>query len=160
MLLTLGTFSLVVYTSCNKDKCGSTTCNNGGTCDGSTCVCPIGYSGSSCSTGWSDACIGTYDCMRANCSPAVTGLNSWKSAVTKDATNGGYTIDISDFDNSNTTIVATIDSAQNIIVSPAVGSYGVSAKGTYVNGRINLKFTTSSVGGVGGYTCNMVMTKE
>ena len=159
-LLTTGIFSSVLYTSCNKNKCGSTTCQNGGTCSGSVCVCPIGYSGISCQKGWSDIFIGTYKCKRNNCSPHVAGDSTWISSVTKSSTNGGYTINISNFDNSNITIAATVDSNEHIVISTTPPSYGVNANGIYSSGNINMSFTTSSVGGVGGYTCNMVMTKE
>ncbi len=77
---------------------------------------------------------------------------------------GGFAIDVlPNFDNSNITVVATIDSYyQNITISPAAGSYGVDAKGTYTisDSKINLSFTTSSPSGASGYTCNMIMTKE
>ncbi len=166
-MLTLGVFSLVLYTSC-KNKCGSTTCQNNGTCSSNVCVCPIGYSGNSCQTGWSTACIGTYNCTRGTCSPAVTGAKTWQSAVTADATNGGYTIDISNFNNSNTTVVATIDStnadlSQDILISPAAGTYGIHATGTYkvINGvgTITLNFTTAIAGGT-TYICDMGMVKQ
>ena len=111
--------------------------------------------------------IGTYNCSRNDCNPAVIGVNKWQSAVTKDATNSGYTIDIGNFDNAGTlVVVATIDTiigtTQKITISPAVGTYGVSGDGTYTpsTGIINLHYTTSSSTGIGGYQCNMVMTKE
>ncbi len=162
-VLTIGIFSLVFVTSC-KNKCGSTSCQNGGTCVSNTCVCPTGYSGNACQTGWSDVSIGTYVCTRSNCHPAVSGTGSWQSAVTKSATDGGFTINIANFNNSNTTIVATIDSNINgiskITISPAVGSYGVDATGTYSNGVISLVFTSAGAGGLIGYNCNMTMKKE
>lgn len=49
-LVTIGTFSTVFYTACNKDECKDVTCQNGGVCDGGTCVCPTGYEGSKCET--------------------------------------------------------------------------------------------------------------
>lgn len=163
-MLTTGIFSVVLVTSC-KNKCGSTTCQNGGACTDNLCVCPIGFSGNACQTGWTDIFVATYKCQRYNCTPAVTGDTTyWQSAITKDATNPGYTIDISNFDNSNTTVAATVDSningVSNIEVSTVTGTYGINATGTYSNDTIRLKFTTSSVGGVGGYTCQMVLGKE
>jgi len=47
-LLTIGAFTAITYTSCNKDECKDVVCNNGGSCDNGTCVCPTGYTGSSC----------------------------------------------------------------------------------------------------------------
>ena len=158
--------SAIMYSSC-KNKCGSTTCQNGGTCDNNVCVCPIGYSGNACQTGWADASIGTYTCVRSACTPAVTGINTWQSSITKDATNGGYTVDISNFNNSNTTVVATVDTAaangsQQITISGAGGT-GTDASGslTITNGvtQISLHFTTYS-GGIAGSSCEMIMRKE
>ncbi len=164
-LLTIGAFSSIIYISSCKDKCGSTTCQNGGTCSSNVCICPTGYSGSSCSTGWSTVYLGTYNCTRANCSPAVTTVNNWQSVITVDASNSGYTVDISNFDGGNTTVVAIVDSVINgkshMTISPAAGSYGVNATGTFdsTGNVINLEFTAAGVGGAGGYRCNMVMTK-
>ena len=163
LFLSVALFAVVSCTLLSvgcKSKCGTTTCQNAGTCANNVCVCPTGFSGNACQSGWSDASIGTYDCTRSNCSPTIAGATTWKSAVTKAATGSGYTIDISNFDNSNTTIVGTIDSLQNISISPATGTYGINASGRYANGKITLHFTTSSSGGVGGYTCDMTMVKE
>ena len=159
-LLTAGVFSSVLYTSCNKNKCGSTTCQNGGTCSGNVCLCPTGYSGSSCGTGWSDVFIGTYNCKRDNCSPHVAGDSTWISSVTRASINGGYTLNISNFDNSNTVVAALVDSVGHITVSTVPPAYGVNGNGTYAKDTIKLNFTTSSTGGVIGYTCKMVMVKE
>lgn len=160
IIAAIGVFSTIIYMSCNKDKCGSTTCQNGGTCVGSTCSCPTGYSGSSCGTSWADGEIGTYDCSRSDCSPAVAGVNSWISAITRSSTDGGFTISISNFNNSNVAVTATVDSLNNVYITPASGTYGVSATGTYANDTLKLDFTTSAAGGVGGYRCRMTMGKK
>jgi hypothetical protein len=49
-LLTVGIFSVVLYTSCSKDACKGVTCQNGGTCSGGNCVCPTGTTGNNCET--------------------------------------------------------------------------------------------------------------
>jgi hypothetical protein len=67
-LLTVGSVTSIVYTSCTKDECKSVTCLNGGTCSGGTCVCPVGYTGSSCGT---KAFFGTWT-GRDVCSPTGT----------------------------------------------------------------------------------------
>jgi hypothetical protein len=90
--------------------------------------------------------------------PHATGDSTWQSAITKNASNGGYTINISNFDNNNITVTATIDSLQKIKISPASGAYGVNASGNYSNGTVTLQFTTSYPSGV-GYSCHMTMTK-
>lgn len=103
--------------------------------------------------------VGTYKCSRSSCNPAVLGVNSWTSVVVKDATDGGERIDITNFDNNNTTVTAIIDSLHHITIGKISGSYGINATGDYANGQINLSFT-SSVAGVGGYKCNMTMVKQ
>lgn len=102
---------------------------------------------------------GTYKCSRSNCNPAVLGPNSWTSVVVKDATDGGERIDITNFDNNNTTVIAHIDSLHHITIGSVSGASGINATGDYANGQINLSFT-SSVAGVGGYKCNMTMVKQ
>jgi hypothetical protein len=158
VVFTLFIFSSVLYTACSN-KCGSLTCQNGGSCSGNKCVCPTGYYGNSCETGWSNACIGTYNCSRSGCSPAVTGAQAWVSKVSKASANGGYTVYISNFDNVSGTIVATIDSTQNITIVPASGAVGINAKGTYADGKIKLHFTSYTTGG-GGFSCDMLMVKQ
>lgn len=165
VLFGVGSCSLALFTSC-KNKCGTTTCQNGSTCSGNKCICPTGYSGNACQSGWSDVAIGTYHCSRSNCKPGVIGTNTWQSSITKSSTNGGFTIYISNFDNSNISVSAIIDSniagLSPITISPAAGSFGVSATGNYNSNTkiVNLHFTSGGTGGVSGYTCDMTMTKE
>lgn len=61
-LLTVGTFSTVLFSSCNQDKCKDVVCANGGTCsevDGS-CTCATGFEGTDCSTESRTKLIGTF----------------------------------------------------------------------------------------------------
>jgi len=45
-----------IYCSCKKDggnsKCQNVVCKNGGKCDTGVCICPSGYSGINCETGF------------------------------------------------------------------------------------------------------------
>lgn len=149
---------ILSVSSC-KNKCGSTTCQNGGTCTNNVCSCPTGYTGSSCENAANALVIGTYDCTRSNCNPAVAGSTApWKSAITAIAGNG-YQVNISNFDNANTTVQAVVDSANNITITPVSGSYGIAASGSYKSGVITLEYTTSSTTGV-GYHCQMKMVKR
>ena len=160
-LLTIGAFSTVLYTGC-KDKCGSTTCQNGGVCTNNICVCPTGYSGNNCGTSWTGQYVGTYQCTRGACSPAVAGSTSWQSAITVDATYGGYEVDISNFDGASATYaVATVDSAGTTldIVPGATGGLAGTGTRDLTTGTIVLHYTTASAAGVGGYSCTMTMTK-
>ena len=156
VLLAIG--GILSASSC-KNKCGTTTCQNGGTCSDNKCVCPTGYTGNSCETASSAITIGTYDCSRSNCVPSSTGgVATWKTAITAVAGNG-YQVNVSNFDNSGKTVQGTVDSANNISIIPAAGTYGISATGKYVSGTITLEFTTSSSAGV-GYHCKMTMVKQ
>ena len=48
-IATIGVFATVVYTSsCNRDKCKTITCANGGVCNDGACTCPSGYEGTNC----------------------------------------------------------------------------------------------------------------
>ncbi|HMN31800.1 MAG TPA: calcium-binding EGF-like domain-containing protein [Chitinophagaceae bacterium] len=60
--LTIGTFSTVLFTSCNPDNCKSVVCNNGGTCNDSdgSCNCAVGFEGSNCDTESRTKLIGNY----------------------------------------------------------------------------------------------------
>ncbi len=46
--ITISAFGALIYSSCRKDKCKGVTCQNGGTCNDGSCVCPSGYSGNFC----------------------------------------------------------------------------------------------------------------
>ena len=73
-ILTIGTFSAIVYTSCHKDACKDTTCLHGGTCTGGTCKCPAGYTGASCQT-----CPPGY--TGASCEPCPPGYTGTSCQV-------------------------------------------------------------------------------
>ncbi|MCW3124093.1 MAG: hypothetical protein JWQ38_3585 [Flavipsychrobacter sp.] len=49
-VVTCSAFVAVVYTSCNRDKCKTIVCANGGVCNSGACICPSGYEGSNCET--------------------------------------------------------------------------------------------------------------
>lgn len=147
-------FTAVTWTSGCKSKCGSVTCQNGGTCTNDTCSCPSGYTGTSCETLWSTQYLGSYDCTQS-CSPPLTGSSSWKSTITAATTNGSYTISISNFGNLQATATATVDGNGNVSVYGA----NVAGNGTFVNGILSIHYTTST-NNVPGSTCNLTMTKE
>lgn len=45
------------FSGCNSDPCETVVCQNGGTCDDGSCVCPQGFSGSSCENNNNPACV-------------------------------------------------------------------------------------------------------
>lgn len=49
-LITAFAFLSVAYVACNRDKCKTVVCANGGICNLGTCICPSGYEGAQCET--------------------------------------------------------------------------------------------------------------
>gem|GEM_PF-779308 len=157
-LILLCSVSITAIFSC-KDKCGSTTCQNGGTCTDNKCVCSVGYSGNACQTAWTDQFVATYNCYRGSCTPASTGgAATWQSAVTKASTDGGETITISNFASSNITVSATVDTLGKMRIGTA-GAPGISGNGSLANDTIKVDYTLSTAAGVGGYNCNFIMVR-
>ena len=149
----------VFFVSC-KNKCGTTTCQNGGTCESNACVCPTGYSGNSCGTAWSDKYVGTYTCTAGSCTPANPGPTTWTSSITKSSTNGGETVVISNFASSNTSVAATVDTLGKLtVVLPATG-YGIPGDGTMTNTTILMDYRLSTAAGGTSYHCNFTMVKQ
>ena len=161
VLVTLSAFAAVLFSSC-KNKCGSTTCQNSGVCSDNVCECTTGYSGNSCQNSWSGVAVGTYNCTRSSCTQAISGPATWQSTVVTDATNGGYTVDISNFDGANITVIATIDSAKGTISNMSInnGSDGINANGSYNSTNSTINFVYALYAGcIRQYQCNMTMVK-
>ena len=59
-LAAFSVFSSITYISCNRDKCKTIVCANGGVCNSGTCVCPSGYQGSNCETVTRDKFLGNW----------------------------------------------------------------------------------------------------
>ncbi|MBN8671717.1 MAG: calcium-binding EGF-like domain-containing protein [Chitinophagales bacterium] len=118
-LLTIGAFSAITYTSCNKDECKDVVCKNGGTCAAGVCSCPTGYEGTNCETVSRDKFVGNWSGSDA-------------------CTSGTYTIALS---------VAKSTNDINALVNNPGGFGGtVQITGT-VTGKNTLSFTNASVGG-------------
>jgi hypothetical protein len=49
-IVTISAFISVGYVACNRDKCKTLVCANGGICNLGTCICPSGYEGAQCET--------------------------------------------------------------------------------------------------------------
>ena len=150
----LSVFTAVLYTSGCKSKCGSTTCQNNGSCVDNVCSCTTGYSGTSCETLWTTQYLGSYTCSQV-CTPSL-GSATWTSNITASTTNGSYTLSITNFGNQNITVSATVDGNGAVTVPDA---NGVAGSGTFANGVMKLHYTTNT-NNVGGYNCTLTMTKN
>lgn len=127
-LLTLGAFSAITYTSCNKDECKDVVCQNGGSCLEGTCSCATGYEGTNCETLSRTKFIGTW-----------TG--------TDECGTDSYNI---------TLTVGTATNAVSALVTN-IGGYGTNITVTgNVTANNKISFTTVSVGG--GRTLTGTMT--
>ncbi|MCF8451332.1 MAG: calcium-binding EGF-like domain-containing protein [Taibaiella sp.] len=59
-LATIAAFTAVVYTSCNRDKCKTIVCANGGVCNDGACTCASGYEGTNCEKVSRDKFLGNW----------------------------------------------------------------------------------------------------
>lgn len=104
-IVTLGTFSALVYSSCSKDECGAVTCLNHGTCLGGICKCPSGADGANCEI--------VYRKMYAGVFKGVP-----PDDPTSDTTNSLiFTSNDDDTANYNTMDVTWVDTAANTVVT-------------------------------------------
>lgn len=154
-LLTIGAFSTIAYTSCEKDECADVICMNNGTCVDGACVCPTGYEGTTCQT-----------------ESRTKFIKVWNAADQVNSTNLVYTCSIG----SGTTVTSVIisnDFSDDFFLSPvqatvdgntitipdqrpdgSVSDYRVQGTGTVSGGKINwtYKITKISTSSVQNYT--------
>lgn len=102
-LLTVGTFSTVLFSSCNQDKCKDVVCANGGTCsaDDGSCSCAAGYTGATCDTKANSLFVGIWSAKEK-----ANGASTWASPYTVIVTADGTdpkVFYLSDYGNYNCT---------------------------------------------------------
>ncbi|MBC7554602.1 MAG: calcium-binding EGF-like domain-containing protein [Taibaiella sp.] len=130
-LVTVGSFSTIVYTSCTKDACKGVTCQNGGTCDGGTCTCPTGYEGTNCQTESRTKIIKIWSASDVQVSPVVA-LPTYTSSIS--AGTATAAVKISNFSGLFTNDVNGTLSGNTITVgtqTPDADTFSVSGSGTY-----------------------------
>ena len=59
-LITLGSFTAILYTSCQQNKCNGIVCAYQGTCNNGVCTCLPGYEGPQCETVNADRYVDTW----------------------------------------------------------------------------------------------------
>ena len=93
-LLSFTAFLSVAYLSCNRDKCKTIVCANGGVCNGGSCTCVLGYEGTNCETKSRDKFIGIW-----NVSEKSSTTNAAQYQVTIDSGVGATDVVIRNFYN-------------------------------------------------------------
>ena len=85
-LATLSAFISITYISCNRDRCKTIVCANGGVCNGGTCVCPSGYEGTNCETVSRDKFLGAWTVLEKGTTSAAAqyGITIKKSTQITD----------------------------------------------------------------------------
>jgi hypothetical protein len=91
-IIVIALFSIVIYSSCHKNK-GCPTCKNGGVCVNDTCSCPSGFYGVNCQIPVCPTCLNNGVCDSAtgscNCPTGYFGINcEFRSCPT--CLNNGY----------------------------------------------------------------------
>lgn len=143
VILTLGAFTTVTYTACNKDECKDVVCQNGGTCSGGNCTCPTGYEGTHCETAARDKFV-----------------KSWSANETTTGAGGGTTLaytatvvagtDITSVNIGNlangffASVVKATVAGTTITInnqSPDNDGYFVQGSGTYAAGKISWNYS-------------------
>jgi hypothetical protein len=81
--LTLGAFTAITYTACNKDECKDVVCQNGGTCVSGACSCPSGYEGTNCETLWTTKFIKTWTAPSDQNVASGVKLNPYTCIITQ-----------------------------------------------------------------------------
>lgn len=138
-LLTVGAFSTVVYTSCNKDACKDVVCKNGGTCVSGTCSCPFAYSGTNCETEVRSTYYNTYKGNGTdNDGMTYTGWSLKFYKVGDDAKTLGMDL----LTNTNLSVAALTVTLQSATTFNVVGQ---TIAGTAFTGSGSINATTASL---------------
>ena len=157
-LMTIGAFSAVTYTSCNKDECKDVTCSNGGTCVSGVCQCPAGWEGTNCETRSNAKYVGVW-AVTESC--GGTNSDPYQVTITADPANPAKVL-VSNLGNYDCTVGGTIvfDAVVNtttITINDEACGTQMNATGTYNNGSISFSYTAKY--GVTTDNCTATLTK-
>lgn len=153
VLLTLGGFTAVTYTACNKDECKDVVCQNGGSCVEGTCSCAAGYEGTNCETKSSAKFVGTYT-VTENC-----GGDPYPVVVTAVDASTILISNLGNYDCSSGDIVWTATvSKTSLTIADNKCSTQMNGTGSYDNGTVTINYTTTYDGG--GDNCKATMVKQ
>jgi hypothetical protein len=154
--LTLGAFSAVFYTSCDKDKCKDVVCQNSGVCNEGVCTCTTGWEGTLCDTEVRKKFVKTWTASDKLVSTGAS-LPTYSATITNGTT--VTDIKIGHFSGNNSSgssyfvndVKATVNGNTITVPSqePDNDDYTVSGTGTYdpVTKKITWSYTLGSPSG-------------
>lgn len=155
-LLSIGAFSMVTYTACNKDECKDVVCNNGGVCVNGNCSCATGYEGANCDLNTASTIEGTYTATET-CQPPLSGSSSWSSILTVSSTDETNIV-ISNFGDSGSNVTGLVDGNAITLNTTTIGGNTVNGTGTISGSVITINYQLT--GGVTDYSCTMTMNLQ
>ncbi len=144
--LVLIVFAAATWLSCNKDRCVTMSCYNGGVCHNGLCTCSSGYEGVNCSTESRQKFLGNW--QQNGGSGTLQGLQFAVSLT------GGLTansINIINFDNEFTQpVTGSVISTDSLIISTqTIQGSVLSGIACYTGGGIiQVNYTVTSSMGV------------
>jgi hypothetical protein len=141
-VLTAGIFSTAVFTSCNSDACADVVCSNGGSCVDGTCVCPVGYEGTTCTTESRAKFAKSWSCNDQKNGTTTPIL--YTSIIAAGSASNVTTVLISNFsDIFVNSVSATVNGNTITIASQAPDNdgYYVTGTGTLTNNKINWSYS-------------------
>ena len=144
-LSTIMLFSATAWLSCTRNKCATTTCNNGGVCTNEICACATGYEGTLCNTVSRTKFVGNWQQLVSG----TGGASHHANAIS--VSNGASItmVSILNFDNSFTEPVTGIIVAPDTLLIPTQVVQGdtISGKAIYFPAFISINYTVSSTSG-------------
>lgn len=143
-LMTIGAFSAITYTACNKDECKDVVCNNGGTCVDGTCSCPTGYEGTTCQTKSVDKFIGTWTATET-CSGGSPSTYQVIISADPSAANKVLVSNLGDYGcttGGTITWNGSVNSA-TLTINDNKCQYQMNATGNYNNGSVTITYTAT-----------------
>ncbi len=145
-LLTIGAFSAITYTSCNKDECKDVVCKNGGTCVAGVCSCPTGYEGTNCETLSRDKFVGTY------VGTEICSVGTDNYSITVAANSDNLKITMTNIYNEGFSAVGTVTGKNTFSFSGSSGTTTYTGTGE-LTGTSALKVTYSITTGAVSNSC-------
>ncbi len=150
-MLTLGAFGAVTYTSCNKDECKDVVCENGGTCSGGNCNCPVGYEGDRCEIVSSLKMLGDYN-GNETCD---VGSDDYNVEIT--AHSNVLSINIKNIYNQSFTAVGTVTGTNTFTFQGSSGSTSYTGSGEVDGNTLTLEYDITSP--LASNSCTFIGTK-